>query len=108
MAAVIFCVDFTLLMRTFRSLRLGMSWWAPAGSVRGSSGGSGERLDELLEENLQLVLGRLADLALVADRVEDVLVLGAHFGQQGLLEAGDVLDLDRVQIAADAGEDRHH
>src|SRR5438552_16339769 len=95
MAEVIFWVDLTLRMRFRRSFRLGI----------GSAALSGERLDELVEEILELVLGRARELAVLADGVEDVGALALELGAVALLEARDVVDRHAIEIAAHAGED---
>src|SRR5215831_20066331 len=96
MAEVIFWVDLTLRMRFRRSFRLGMPEPRPR---------SGERLHELVEETLELLLGGVRELALLADRVEDLGRFGLELGPIGALEARDVADADPVEIAAHARED---
>src|SRR4051794_26007497 len=96
MAAVIFWVDLTLRMRFRRSFKLGM---------RGPGNRSGERLYELVEEALELVLGSAGELALLADRIENLRRLRLELGTERRLEARDVADRDPIEIAAHAGED---
>src|SRR5262249_25558954 len=92
MALVIFCVDWTLRILRRKLLRLGI----PA--LR-------ELVGEVGQEGLQLVVGLLDDLALVADRGQDR-ALGAQRIQHVLLVVADTADRQAIEIAARAGIDR--
>src|SRR3954452_19816499 len=95
MALVIFCVDWTLRIRSRKDLRLGI----------GRPRSLGELLGEIGEERLQLVVGLLDDLALVADRAEDR-AFGAQRIEHRPLEFADAVDRQAVEEAAGAGIDR--
>src|SRR5215471_1461798 len=92
MALVIFCVDWTLRILRRKLLRLGI----PA--LR-------ELLGEVGQERLQLVVGLLDDLALVADRRQDG-ALGAQGIEHVLLVFADPADRQTIEEAARAGIDR--
>src|SRR5262249_13647772 len=92
MALVIFCVDWTLRILSRKVFRLGI------GLLR-------ELLGEVGQERLQLVVGLLDDLALVADRGQDR-ALGAQRVEQLALEVADAADRQTVEEAARAGIDR--
>src|SRR5262252_3003106 len=94
MALVIFCVDWTLRILRRKLLRLGI----PA--LR-------ELVGEVGQEGLQLVVGLLDDLALVADRAQDR-ALGAQRVEQVPLEFADTIDRQAIEEAARAGIDRGH
>src|SRR5476651_2780371 len=97
MALVIFCVDWTLRIRKRKVLRLGI------GAERSLC--LSELLDEVAEERLQLVVGLLDDLALVADRGQDR-ALGAQRLVHLPLELADAGDRQGVEEAAGAGIER--
>src|SRR6185312_8971216 len=82
MALVIFCVDWTLRIRRRKVLRLGI------GSLR-------ELLDEVGEKGLQLVVGLLDDLALVADRAEDR-ALGTQCREHRAFELANAIDCESI------------
>src|SRR3954447_8726104 len=90
-------------MRLRRSLRLGID-----GSGWRADQRSGEGLEKLLEKAGQLFLRLLGDLPCRTDRFENLRCLRPHFGTQGLLEPGHVLDLDAVKEPTDAGKDHHY
>src|SRR5215467_2467873 len=69
---------------------------------------SDEGLGEVVEETLELLLGGAGDLALLADRLQDLGLARLDLRQQRLLETADVGNLDLVEIAAGAREDRDH
>src|SRR6516165_7496505 len=92
MALVIFCVDWTLRILSRKDFRLGI-------------GRLSELLGEVGQEGLQLVVGFLDDLALVADRRQDR-ALGAQRVEQLTLKIADAGDRQAVEEAAGAGIDR--
>src|SRR5215472_17156757 len=94
MALVIFCVDWTLRILRRKLLRLGI----PA--LR-------ELVGEVGQEGLQLVVGLLDDLALVADRGQDR-ALGTQRIEHLALELADASDRQAIEEAAGAGIDRGH
>src|SRR4029077_18321848 len=85
MALVIFCVDWTLRILSRNVLRLGIA------TLR-------ELLGEVGHEGLQLVVGLLDDLALVADRGEDR-ALSAQRVQHLALVVADAADRQAVEEA---------
>src|SRR5436190_13111943 len=97
MALVIFCVDWTLRILSRKVLRLGI----------GSQWPLGELLGEVAQEALQLVVGLLDDLALVADRGQDR-TFGTQRIEIGRLELADAVDRQAVEEAAGTGIDRGH
>src|SRR5476651_2830546 len=97
-ALVIFCVDWTLRIRKRKVLRLGI------GAERSLC--LSELLDEVAEERLQLVVGLLDDLALVADRGQDR-ALGAQRIERLTLEVADPRHRQRVEEATGAAIKRH-
>src|ERR1700757_2096954 len=92
MALVIFCVDWTLRILNRKVLRLGI------GVLR-------ELLGEVGQKRLQLVVGLLDDLALVADRGQDR-ALGAQRIEQMALVLADAIDRQAVEEAPGARVDR--
>src|SRR5678815_1113554 len=91
MALVIFCVDWTLRIRSRKDLRLGI----------GRQRSLGELLAEIGEERLQLVVGLLEELAIVADRGADP-AIGAPRTEHRTLEFTDAPDRQIVDEAARA------
>src|SRR5271166_6843092 len=137
MAEVIFWVDLTLLMRVRSAFRLGIALPYPGplslrGAKRRSNLGrfvravlardcfvasllamtaastSTEALREAVEKPAQLLLGVRLDLQIGADRLLKRRLARLHLRQQLRLERAHAADFDPVEIAADAGEDRHH
>src|SRR5215475_1554273 len=92
MALVIFCVDWTLRILSRKVLRLGI------GLLR-------ELVGEVGQEGLQLVVGLLDDLALVADRGQDR-ALGAQRIEHVPLVVADAADRQAIEVATRAGVDR--
>src|SRR6187549_2307881 len=66
-----------------------------------------KRLGVTLDHGLQLGGGVVAEVAAVADGVEDVDVLAAQQRQQTVLEGANLADRNAVEIAVDAGIDHH-
>src|SRR4051795_6442576 len=66
-----------------------------------------EGLGETFDHALQLGRGVIAEIAAVADVIQDVDVLPAQQRQQAVLEAAHLGNRKRVQIAVDAGVDHH-
>src|SRR5262245_41324506 len=90
MALVIFCVALVAAMRLRSSLRLAMS---------------GERLGVGLDGAPELAAGGVVEIPRGADGLENVRVIGAHGGQQTLLERAHPIHRQRIEIAVDAGVD---
>src|SRR3546814_17765024 len=91
MAEVIFRVDLTLSIRTFRSLRLAIRRAPFRLSLlyKVSRCGSGrEGLGETVEQGLQLAFSRLGDHLLAADGALDISPLAAQLGNDLGLERG--------------------
>src|SRR5512145_2516753 len=95
MALVIFCVALTEAMRLRRSFSEGM----------GGRSRSCEILREAVDVTLQGCPKLVGNRLLPADRVENLLALRAHVGEQPALEPPDVHECKPVEIAVDAGED---
>src|SRR5450631_3074771 len=66
-----------------------------------------ERLGVTLDHRLQLGGGVVAEIAAIADGVEDIDVLAAQQRQQAVLEVVHLGDRDAVKVAVDAGIDHH-
>src|SRR5882724_622421 len=66
-----------------------------------------KRLDVTLDHALQLGGGVVAEIATVADGVENVDVLAAQQRQQAILEGAHLVERKRVEIAVGAGPDHH-
>src|SRR5262245_45400641 len=94
MALVIFCVALTEAMRLRRSFSEGMGY-------------SRKGVGEFVDGSLELFAGFLGNLVGVADRGEDVRMLGAHEAQKLVLEAPDRGDGKRIEIAVHAGINHH-
>src|SRR5208337_4530933 len=69
---------------------------------------SRERLDETVEEGGQLLISVRLDLEIGADRFQNRRLARPELGQQLRFEGADAADLNLVEIAAHAGEDRRH
>src|SRR5258708_34368687 len=94
MALVIFCVDWTLRILNRKVLRLGIA------ALR-------ELLGEVGQERLQLVVGLLDDLALVADRGQDR-AFGAQRVEHMALEFANARDRQARRVRAGSGRDRRN
>src|ERR1700712_3698663 len=68
---------------------------------------SSKRLGVAFDQRLQLGGGVDAEVAAVADGVEDVDVLAARQRQQAVLEGANLVDRNGIEIAVDAGIDHH-
>src|SRR6201998_1974882 len=64
-------------------------------------------LGETSDPRLKFGGGIVAEIAAVADGIEDVDVLATQQRQQAVLEAAHLGDRKRVEIAVDAGVDHH-
>src|SRR5216683_1174246 len=69
---------------------------------------SGEGPDEALEKLAEGLLDFGRDLARVADRPDELRPRGPDVTQHRRLEAPDIRQRDRIEIAAGTGEDRYH
>src|SRR5260221_12769707 len=67
----------------------------------------GERLHEVGYQRGQLVLGILREFAFLADGLQQRAVLRLDLAEESMFEAIDVIGVDGVEEAADAGENRH-
>src|ERR1700730_14158607 len=68
---------------------------------------SSKRLGVSLDHRLQLGGGFLAEIAAVADRVENVDVLAPQQREQAILELAHLVDRKRIEVAVGAGPDHH-
>src|SRR5216684_7843062 len=122
MALVIFCVALVEAMRTRMSLSEAILSSPRRSDLRSdrkplfrhvrplpvmtanqANVSSSKRLGVTLDHGLQLGGGVVAEVAGVADGIEDVDVLAAQKRQQAVLEAAHLGDRKRVEIAVDAG-----
>src|ERR1043166_2780932 len=109
MALVIFCVALVAAMRTRMSLREAISCQSPSITAslscpalcRASTSSLRplrERLRVALDHVLELGGEIVAEVARVADAVEQVAVLRAQRAQQPVLERAHAVDRDRIEV----------
>src|SRR5512147_2532301 len=99
MALVIFCVALVAAMRTRMSLRLAMSYESRSLPIPSS----GERLGVAVDHGLEFGRIGIRQVAALADAVEQIDVLAAQQRQQPAFERPHAGDVDRIEIAVDAG-----
>src|SRR5262249_23196094 len=90
-------------MRTRMSLREAIRFYSRDPLTQSS----GERPGVAFDRALELAGSRLAQVAGLANVLENIAVLRAHQREEPVLEVAHPADAERVEIAVDAGIDHH-